>query len=131
MAKGPLGSQNCTWFETFNFGDLRQVRTCQTEAFFSKLLCLARMLRNETKADQHGSGSGRSPKTALGCTFSILAICDRSGRVNQRPFFSFFFFETILFILDYILRPRSVLPPFPVEDLCSACISIKIFYIQY
>ena len=36
----------------------------------------------------------------------------------------FFFFETFLFILDYILRPRSVLPPVPVEDLCSAYIGI-------
>ena len=46
-------------------------------------------------------------------------------------YFFFFFFETFLFILDYILRPRSVLPPVPVEDLCSACIDIKVFYIQY
>ena len=56
--------------------------------FFSKLLCLARMLRNVTKADQHGSGSRRSPKTALCFTLSTLAICDRSGPVKQRPFFS-------------------------------------------
>ena len=83
----PQVPQNCTWFNTFNFGNFQQVRTCQREAFFSKLLCLARMLRNVTKADQHGSGSLRSPKTALGCTLSILAICDRSGPVKQRPFF--------------------------------------------
>ena len=55
--------------------------------FFSKLLCLARMMRNVTKAEQHGSGSLRSPKTALGCTLSILAICNRSGPVKQRAFF--------------------------------------------
>ena len=41
-------------------------------------------------------------------------------------FFFFFFVETFLFILDYILRPRSVLPPVPVEDLCSACIGIRL-----
>ena len=56
--------------------------------FFSKLLCLAQTLRNVTKVDQHGSGSRRSPKTALGCTLSILAIRNRSGPVKQRPFFS-------------------------------------------
>ena len=37
-----------------NFGDSRQVRTCRTEAFFSKLLCLAQMSRNVTKRGQHG-----------------------------------------------------------------------------
>ena len=82
----PQVPQNCTWLEPFNFGNLRQVRTCQREAFFSKLLCLARMLRKVTKADQHGSGSPRSPKTALGWKHSILSICDSSGPVKQRPF---------------------------------------------
>ena len=40
--------------------------------------------------------------------------------------FFFFCFETFLFILDYILRPRSVLPPDPVKDLCSAYIGIHL-----
>ena len=83
----PKVSQNCTWLHTFNIGDSRQVRNSRTEAFFSKLLCISRMSKHVTKADQHGSGSLRSPKTALGCTLSILAICDRSGPVKQRPFF--------------------------------------------
>ena len=139
MAHGPKVLQNCTWLHTFNFGDSRQVRTCRTEALFSKLPCLARMSRNVTKADQHGSGSQgppklhlaahfqfwrfatgpdlsnrvlffkaalpspnvekcdqsgsawlrvpKVPKTALGSTHSILAICDRSGPVELRPFF--------------------------------------------
>ena len=83
----PQVPQNCTWLETYNFGDLRQVRTCQTDSFFSKLLCLTRMLRIVTKGDQHGSGAPRSPKTALGSTLSILAISNRSGPVKERPFF--------------------------------------------
>ena len=83
----PKVSQNGTWLHTFNFGDSRQVRTSRTEAFFSKLLCISRMSRNVTEADQHGSGSRRSTKTALGCTLSILAIRNRSGPVKQRPFF--------------------------------------------
>ena len=87
MAQGPVGPPKLHLVANVQFGDLRQVRTCQTEAFFSKLLCLARMLRNVTKSDQHGSGSRRSPKTALGCTISILAIPNRSGPVKQRPFF--------------------------------------------
>ena len=58
--------------------------------FFSKLLCLALMSRNVTKADQHGSGSRRSPKHALGSTLSILAIPDRSGHVKQMPYFQSF-----------------------------------------
>ena len=56
--------------------------------FFSKLLCLARISRYVTKMGQHGSGSLRPPKTALGCKSSILAIPDRSGPVENRPFFS-------------------------------------------
>ena len=83
----PQVPKNCTWLDTFNFSDSRQVRTCQTKAFYSKLLSLARMLRNVTKPDQQGSGSRRSPKTALGCTLSILAMRDRSGPVKQSSFF--------------------------------------------
>ena len=83
----PLGSQNCPCLQLFNFGDSRQVWTCREEAFFSKLLCLARISRNVTKMGQHGSGSPRAPKTALGCKSLILAIHDRSGPVEQRPFF--------------------------------------------
>ena len=41
-------------------------------------------------------------------------------------FFFFFFFETFLFILDYILRPRSVLPPGPVKDLYSVYMGIPL-----
>ena len=55
--------------------------------FFSNLLCLAQMLNNVTKMGQHGSGSPRPPKTALGCKSAILAIRDRSGPVENRPFF--------------------------------------------
>ena len=54
----------------------------------SKLLCLAQISRNVTKMGQHGSGSPRAPKTALGCKNSILAILDRSGPVEKRPFIS-------------------------------------------
>ena len=57
------------------------------EASFSKMLCLARISRNVTKMGQHGSGSPRPPKTALGCKSSILAIPERSGHVEKRPFF--------------------------------------------
>ena len=46
------------------------------------------MSRNVTKVGQHGSGSPKTPKTALGCKSSILAIPDRSGLVEHRPFFS-------------------------------------------
>ena len=83
----PLGSQNCPWLQQFNFGDLRQVLTCREEAFFSKLLCLARISSNVTKMVQHGSGSPRPPKTALGCKSSILAIPEWSGPVEKRPLF--------------------------------------------
>ena len=44
--------------------------------------------------------------------------------LTGKVFFSFF--ETFLFILDYILRPRSVLPPDRVKDLCSAYIGIHL-----
>ena len=37
-----------------------------------------------------------------------------------------FFFETFLFILDYNLRPRSVLPPGPVKDLYSVYMGIPL-----
>ena len=67
----PKVPQNCTWLHTFNFGDLQQVRTCRTEAFFSKLPCLARMSRNVTKADQHGSGSQGPPKLHLAAHFQF------------------------------------------------------------
>ena len=60
----------------------------ENRPFISKLLCLARTSRNVTKMGQHGSGSPRAPKTALGCTSSILAIPDRSGPVENRPFIS-------------------------------------------
>ena len=82
----PYGSQHCSWLQKFNFGNSRQVRTCREEAFFSKLLCLARISRNMTKMGQHGSGSPWAPKTALGCKSLILAIHDRSGPVGKRPF---------------------------------------------
>ena len=59
----------------------------EKRAFFSKLLCVAQMSKNVTKMGQHGSGSPRNPKTALGCKSSILAISDRSGPVKKRPFF--------------------------------------------
>ena len=54
---------------------------------FSRLLCLARILRNVTKMGQHGSGSPRASKTALGCISSILVILNRSGPLEKRPFF--------------------------------------------
>ena len=44
------------------------------------------MSKNVTKMGQHGSGSPRPAKTALGCKISILAIPDRSGPVEKRPF---------------------------------------------
>ena len=59
----------------------------EKRAFFSKLLCVAQMSKKVTKMGQHGSGSPRPPKTALGSTTSILAIRDRSGPVEKRPFF--------------------------------------------
>ena len=37
-----------------------------------------------------------------------------------------FFFETFLFILDYNLRPRSVLPPGPVKNLYSVYMGIPL-----
>ena len=83
----PLGSQNCPWLQKFSFGNSRQVRTCREEAFFSKLLCLARISRNVTKMGHNGSGSSRPPKTAPGCKSLILAIHDRSVPVEKRPFF--------------------------------------------
>ena len=46
--------------------------------------------------------------------------------IGQSNFFFFFFFETFLFILDYILRPRSVLPPGPVKDLYSVYMGIPL-----
>ena len=55
--------------------------------FFSKLLCVAQMSKNVTKIGQHGSGSPRNPKTALGCKSSILVIPDTSGPVKKRSFF--------------------------------------------
>ena len=48
-------------------------------------------------------------------------------RLSVTPFSSFFFFETFLFILDYNLRPRSVLPPGPVKkNLYSVYMGIPL-----
>ena len=41
MGEGPLGPLKLHLVAKIQFGNSRQVRTCRTEAFFSKLLCLA------------------------------------------------------------------------------------------
>ena len=84
MGQGPLGLPKLPSVAIVSFW---RFTTCREEAFFSKLLCLARISRNVTKMGQHGSGSPRAPKTALGCKSLILAIHDRSRPVEQRPFF--------------------------------------------
>ena len=49
-----------------------------------------------------------------------------TGQVCCSMLIFFFVFETFLFILDYILRPRSVLPPGPVKDLYSVYMGIHL-----
>ena len=87
MAQGPLGPPKLNLVALFQFWRFATGPTLSNRGLFFKELCLARMMRNVTKVDQHGSGSPRSPKTALGSKRSILAICDRSGPVKKRAFF--------------------------------------------
>ena len=59
--------------------------------------------------------------------YGVLRIKDKKySSVTQVPKLTSFFFETFLFILDYILRPRSVLPPGPVKDLYPVYMGIHL-----
>ena len=59
----------------------------------------------------------------LGTTYSAFSFYIPSDPTGGT---TFFFFETFLFILDYNLRPRSVLPPGPVKNLYSVYMGIPL-----
>ena len=52
-------------------------------------------------------------------------LADNVGNMNLDDAILAYFF-IFLFILDYILRPRSVLPPGPVKDLYSVYMGIPL-----